>query len=136
MTLRSWYQMNRNGHSSPVKHKVEGKPHKMLEKLKITSGKSIIFWHFFVKYFRSPVLTSEFLLIKIIIPLYFIHVCLRVDLVFALLLAIRWLNFFGGVVRVKKQKTIGSSWFHRKLNFLEKSIFVHFYDSIGYIKKK
>ena len=42
---------NRNGHSSPVKHKVEGKPHKILEKLKITSGKSTLFGHFFVKYF-------------------------------------------------------------------------------------
>ena len=140
--------------------------------------------------FRSPVLTSEFLLNKIMIPPYFIHVWLcaeflkaatvrpcgrakmfrncarfeflnpqmhnsphvrlfwvislkhfrfcmpfylcktsqlkfwkvwlRVDLVFALLLAIRWEHFFRGVVRVKKQKTIASCWFHRKLNFLEK----------------
>ena len=51
VTLGSWCQMNRNGHSSPVKHKVEGKPHKILEKLNITSGKSTFFWHLFVKYF-------------------------------------------------------------------------------------
>ena len=47
VTLRSWRQMNRNGHSSPVKNKVEGKPHKVLEKWKITSGKSNLFGHFF-----------------------------------------------------------------------------------------
>ena len=52
VTLRSWCQMNRNGHRSPVKHKVEGKPHKILEKLKITSGKSTLFGHFFVKQFQ------------------------------------------------------------------------------------
>ena len=42
--------MKRNGHSSPVKNKVEGKPHQILEKLKITAGKSTLFGHFFVKY--------------------------------------------------------------------------------------
>ena len=46
VTLRSWCQMNHNGHSSPVRHKIEGKPHKILEKLKITSGKSTLFGHF------------------------------------------------------------------------------------------
>ena len=51
VTLRSGCQMNCNGHSSPVKHKVEGKPHKMFEKLKIMSEKSTLFVHFFVKYF-------------------------------------------------------------------------------------
>jgi hypothetical protein len=35
--------MNRNGHISQVKNKVEGKPHQILEKLKITSGKSTLF---------------------------------------------------------------------------------------------
>ena len=61
MTLRSWCQMNRNGHSSSVKHKVEGKPHKVLEKLKITSKKSTIFGlGLFVKFFlcvKSPMLS-------------------------------------------------------------------------------
>ena len=33
--------MNRNGHISPVKHYVEGKPHASLDKLKIMSGKSV-----------------------------------------------------------------------------------------------
>jgi hypothetical protein len=43
-------------------------------------------------------------------------------------------HILGGVVEVKnRKKNIVSSWFHRKLNFLEKSIFGHFYDSIGYI---
>ena len=51
VTLRSWCQMNRNGDSSPVKYKVDGKPHKILEKLKITSGKYALFGHFFGKYF-------------------------------------------------------------------------------------
>ena len=46
VTLRSWCQMNRNGHSSQIKHKVYGKPHKILEKLKIMSGKSTLFGHF------------------------------------------------------------------------------------------
>ena len=52
VTLISWCQMNRLGHSSPVMHKVEGKTHNILEKLKIMSGKSTLFWHFFVKYFQ------------------------------------------------------------------------------------
>ena len=51
VTLRSWCQMNRNGHSSQVKHRVDGKPHNICEKLKITSGKStffdIFFWSIF-----------------------------------------------------------------------------------------
>ena len=51
VTLRLWCQMNRKGHSSPVKHKVVGKPHKILEKSKIASEKSTLFGHFFVKYF-------------------------------------------------------------------------------------
>ena len=51
VTLRSWCQMSGNCHSSPVKNKVVGKPHKILEKLKITSEKLTLFGHFFVKYF-------------------------------------------------------------------------------------
>ena len=50
VTLRSWCQMNCNS-SSPVKHKVEGKPNKILEKLNKNSGKSTSFGHIFVKYF-------------------------------------------------------------------------------------
>ena len=49
VTLIFWCQMNRLGHSSRVMHKVEGKTHKFFEKLKITSQKSTLFGHFFVK---------------------------------------------------------------------------------------
>ena len=52
VTLISWCQMNRLGHSSPVMHKVEGKTNTILEKLKMTSGKSTLFWKNFVKYFQ------------------------------------------------------------------------------------
>ena len=104
VTLISRVQMNRLGHSSPVMHKDEGKTHTILEKLKIASGKSTLFWHFLWSIFRSPVLTSEFLLIQILIPPYFIHIWLRVHLVFALLLAVWWLNFLGGLCEWKSKK--------------------------------
>ena len=73
VTLRSWCQMNHNSHSSPVKHKVDDKPHNIFEKLKITSGNSTFFGHFLWSIFRSPVFTSVFLLIKMILPLKFTH---------------------------------------------------------------
>ena len=101
---RSWYQMNRNGHSSPVKHKVEGKPHKILAKFNITSGKSTLFGHFFRSSFRSPEFTSVFLLIQIVLPLYFTHLWLRVDLAFALLLDIWWFCFGFGSCQWKRKK--------------------------------
>ena len=129
VTLRSWCQMNRKGHSSPVKNKVEGKSHQILEKLKITSGKSTFFGHFLWSIFRSPVFTSIFLLIQMILILYFTHAWLRVDLVFALLLVI-WLFCFGfGSCVWKRKKTRASSWFHGKVNFFENLIFNQFYDS-------
>ena len=65
VTLISCFQMNRLGHSYWVMHKVEGKTHYIFEKLNITSQKSTLFLHFLWSNFRSPVLTSEFLLIKI-----------------------------------------------------------------------
>ena len=103
--LRSRCQMIRNCHSSPVKNKVEGKPHKILKKLKIMSGKSTLFGHFFVKYFRSPVFISVFLLIQMMLPLYFTHAWLCVDLVFALLLDILWFCFgFGSCKGIKKKQ--------------------------------
>ena len=52
VTLISWCQMNCLGHRSPVMHKVEGKTHTIMEKFKITSGKSTLFWKKFVKYFQ------------------------------------------------------------------------------------
>ena len=154
VTLRSWCQMNRNGHSSPVKHKVEGKPpsiklkanhrnghsspvkhkvkgkpHKILEKLKITSGKSTLFGHFLWSIFRSPVFTSVFLLIQMIKPLYFTHAWLRVDLIFALLMDIWWFCFGFRSCKWKRKKTRASSWFQGKVNFFENLIFNHFYES-------
>ena len=135
VTMISWCQMNRLGHSSPDMHKVEGKTHTILEKLRIMSGKSTLFWHFFVKYFQITCVDIWISLNKNNNTL-ILHTCLTScwsclcsttgDLV---------VKFFGGVVRVKKQKTIASSWFHRQLKILEKLIFGHFSDSIGYIKE-
>ena len=109
VTLRWWCQMNRNGHSSPVKHKVEGKPHNILEKLKITSGKSTLFGHFFVKYFKvtcvhiciSPNTNND-------TPI--LHTCLTScsSYLFSTdgyLVVLLWF----WVVRVKKKKTRASS---------------------------
>ena len=132
VTLRSGCQMNRNGHNSPVKHKVEGKPHKIFEKLKIMSGKSTLFVHFLWSIFRSPVFTSVFLLIQMILPLYFTHVWLRVDLIFTLLMDIWWFCFGFWVMQVRKKKTWPSSWFQGKANFFENLNFSHFYESHGH----
>ena len=104
VTLRSWCQMNHNGHSSPVKHKVEGKPHKILEKLKIMSGKSTLFGNFLWSIFMSPVFTSVFLLIQMVKPLYFTYVWLCVDLIFALLIDICWFCFGFGSCEWKRKK--------------------------------
>ena len=135
VTLRSWCQMNRNFYSSPVKHKVEGKPHKTFEKLKRTSEKSTLFGHFLWSIFRWHVFTYIFFLIRIILPLYFTHVWLCVGYVFALLLAIWWFCFGFGDVS-EKEKTRASSWFQGKVNYFEHLIFNHFYDSHWYLKKK
>ena len=51
--------MNRDVHSSPAMHKVEGKTHKFLEKLKIASGKSTLFGSFFVKFFQITFVHKE-----------------------------------------------------------------------------
>ena len=113
--------MNHNGHSSPVKHKIEGKPHKSLEKLKITSGKFTFFGHFLWSIFRSSVFTSVFLLIQMILTLYFTHVWLRVDLVFALLLDI-WCFCFGfgssEWERKKQERQVGFKGTFLKIRFL------------------
>ena len=104
VTLRSWCQMNRKGHSSPGKHYVEGKPHESLEKLKIICGNQPNLEKILWSIFRSLVLTYVFLLIQIIITLYFTQVWLRLDLVFALLLAIWWFCFGFGSCEWKRQK--------------------------------
>ena len=129
VTLGSWCQMNRKGHSSPVKYKVDGKPHKILEKLKITSGKSTLLDFFLLNIFRSPVFTSVFLLIQMIVPLYFAHVLLCVDLIFPLHVDIWWLCFCFGSCQWKRKKTRVSSWFQGKVIFFENQIFNHFYES-------
>ena len=133
VTLGSWCQMNRNSHSSPVKHKVEGKPHKNLEKLKITSKKSTLFGYFLWSIFRSHGFTSVFLFMQMILPLYFTHVWLSVDLVFALLVAIWCFCFGSGSCEWKKKKSRATSWFQGKVNFFENLIFNHFYDSYWHI---
>ena len=104
VTLRSWCQINRNGQSSPVKNKVEGKPHQILGKIMITSGKTTLFGHFLWSIFRSPVFTSVFLLIQMILPLYFTHAWLCVDLVFTLLQGIWWFCFGFGSCKWKRKK--------------------------------
>ena len=134
-TLIFWCQMNRLGHSSLIMYKVEGKTHTILEKLKILSGKSILFWHFFVNYFQITCVDIWISLDKNNNTL-ILHTCLT--LCWSCLCsttAHSVVKLFWGVVRVKKQTTIASSWFHRKLNFLEKSFFGHFCDSIGFIQK-
>ena len=52
VTPISWCQMKNDSHSSPVMHRVDGKTHTTLEKLKILVGKWTFFGHFFVRYFQ------------------------------------------------------------------------------------
>ena len=87
---------------------------------------NILIWSIF----RSLV----FLLIQMILPLYFTHVALHVDLVFALLLAIWWFCFGFGLCEWKREEKKASSWFQWKVNFFENLIFSHFYDNDWYIK--
>ena len=123
VTFRSWCQMNRNGHSSPVKHEVEGKPHESLEKLKITSIKSTLFGIFFVKYFQITCV-DICISLNTIDNNPILHTCLTLSWSFlrstaGYLMVPLWF----WVLQVKKTKTIASSWFHEKLNFSEKSNF-------------
>ena len=121
--LRSWCQMNRNGHSSPVKHKVEDKPHKMLEKLKITSGKSTLFGHFLWSIIRSHRLTFIFLHntndIKTEMKWYTSHMS---DFMFILSSLYWWywgVLLWFWVVRVKKKKQERQVGFKERLTFLK-----------------
>ena len=91
------------------------------------SWESTFFGHFFVKYFQTPC----------------VHICMPPNpkdnsiashmsdfvLIFSSLYC--WLFL---VMRVKKTKTIESSWFHGKLNLSEKSKFNQFYESHWWIK--
>ena len=128
VTLIYWCQMNRDVHSSPAMHKVEGETHFFLEKLKITPWKSTLFWCFFVKLFQIT----------------FVHICISqntndITPILHTWLTSSWSCFRSSagylmiplwfwVLRVKKTKTIASSWFHGKLTFLKNLIFTHFYD--------
>ena len=53
MTLISWCQINRLGHSSSVMHNVEGKTQTLLEKLKITTKKIRLISTFFCEIFSD-----------------------------------------------------------------------------------
>ena len=68
------------------------------------SGKSTLFGHFLWSIFWSPVFTSVFLLIQMILPLHFTHAWICVDLVFALLLDIWWLCKWK---RKKQERQVG-----------------------------
>ena len=111
VTHRSWCQMNRNGHSSPVNHKVEGKP------------------HFFVKYF---LVTSVHICIypntNDITPI--LHTCLTLCWSYlrsteGYLVVLLWF----WVVLVNKKKTRASSWFQGEINFFENLVYNYFFES-------
>ena len=134
VTQISWCKMNRLGHRSPVMNKFVGITHDIFEKLKITSWKSTLFWHFFVKYFQITCMDiGIFLNPNNNMPI--LHTCLTSC--WSCLCSTSGqsvVKFFWGVLRVKKQKNIASSWFHKKFKLFRKSIFGHFYESILYIK--
>ena len=123
VTLISWCQTNHDIHSSPVMHTVEGKTHTILDKFKATSWKLAFLWEREKNILRSPVFTSVFILIQMIIPLYFKHIWIRVDFVFALLLTIQWFCIGFGLCKWKNKKRRASCWLQRKLNFSEQILF-------------
>ena len=103
LTMISCCQMNCLGHSSPVMHKVEGKTHTILEKLKIMSGKSTLFWNFFVEYFHITCVDIWISLNKNNNTT-ILHTCLTScwSCLFSTTSHLV-VTFFGGVVRVKKK---------------------------------
>ena len=124
MTLISWYQMYCVGDSSPVMHKVEVKTHNIFEKLKITSRKSTLFGHFFVKYFQITWVDIRISLNKNDnTPI--LHTCLT--LCWSCLCSIAGYlvdPLWFWVVQVKNKKNILSSWVHRKVKNWEKLDFL------------
>ena len=96
--------------------------------------KNGLFGNFFWSIFRSPVLTSVFLIIKRMIPLYFKHVSLKVDLVFALQLAIQWFYFGYGSCKWETKKHYRQVGCIESLTFQKNQIVGHFYDSHWYKK--
>ena len=123
VTLIYWCQMNRLGHSSSVMHNVEGKTHKLLEILKITSKKYTYFQQFLMKYFEITWVDIHISLNKNgKTPI--LHTCLTscwscLCSIAGYLVGPLWFL----VLRVKNQKTLPSSRVHRKLNFFEKNWF-------------
>ena len=102
--------------------------------MKITSGKSTLFGHFFVKYFLITCVhicislntNDNTTILHTCLTSYWS--CLRSTAGYLMIPLWFW------VMGVKKAKTIASSWLHEKLNFSDKSNFNHFYDSHWYIK--
>ena len=111
------------------KNKVEGKPHHILRKIMIASGESTLFGLFLWSIFRSPVFTSVFFLKHMILILYFTHVWLRVDLIFALLMDIWWFFFGFGSCKWKRKKQGLQVVFKGRQTFLKIWFFNHFYES-------
>ena len=120
VTLISWCQMNRLVHSSPVMHNVEGKTHKLLEKLKITSKKYTYIWHFLMKYFQITWVDIHISLNKNDnTPI--VHMCL--NLVWSCLCSIAGYladPLWFWVLRVRNQKTLPSSYVDRNFIFFRK----------------
>ena len=120
VTLIYWCQKNCDVHSSPAMPKVEGNPHKFLEKLKVTSRKSTFFGHFFLKFSQITFVNiCNSLNTNYITPI--LYTCLTLFwYIFTLLLTIWWFHFGFGSCKWKIQNTIVSSWFHGRLYFSEK----------------
>ena len=123
VTLIYLCQMNRDVHSSPAMHKVKGKTHKFLEKLKIMSGKSTLFGRFLWIFFPITCVHISFSLnTNDITPI--LHTCLTKSWsYFCSTNGYLVIPLWFWVLRVKKTKSIASSWFYGKLNFSEKSSF-------------
>ena len=119
VTLISCCQMNHLGHSSSVMHNVEGKTHKLLEKLLIMSRKYTLFWHFLMKYFQITWVDIHISLNKIYnTPI--LHTCLT--LCCSCLCSIAGYladPLWFWVLRVKNQKTLPSSWVDKNFKFWE-----------------
>ena len=134
VTLRSWCQMNRNGHSSPVMHNDEGKPHEMFEKLKQTSGKSALFGHFLWS-ILGHLCSHLYFSWSTWFYSYTSHMS---D--FVLILSSLYLWIFGGSALAlghasEEKKTRPSIWFQGKANFFKNLIFNHFYESHWHLQK-
>ena len=109
--------MNCNGHSSPVNQKVEGKTHKILEKLKIMSEKLTLFGNFCEVF--SGHLCSHLYFSKC--KWYYPYTSHMPDFMLILSLLYCWLFGVSALVlgrgSKKEEKNRASSWFQEKINF-------------------